>query len=231
MFYVPPVQPLLERGISARELLSTFTIKKYVVDIRGRLETADPAPLDTHRLHAALFRSTDTSLGSIVLASLLLTGVRLATLSAALLRRAPIPLLPWLTLPINVLGNISGALSSLALVYTGLTGDAFFPGARRARALVAAVENAAGKVRYRRSGVDRKFRLSTCKKTLIKFPIASLAMLTITPLTLTLPFALTAYLFVAHTLGAPGYAPVAALLAGGVTALVGKFCVGLVEDT
>ena len=60
---------------------------------------------------------------------------------------------------------------------------------------------------------------------------ASLAILTITPLTLTLPFALGAYLFVSHTLGAPGYAPVAALLTGGVTALVGRFCVGLVEDT
>lgn len=61
--------------------------------------------------------------------------------------------------------------------------------------------------------------------------LASLAILTITPLTLTLPFALGAYLFVAHTLGAPGYAAIGALLAGGVTALVGKFCVGLVEDT
>lgn len=61
--------------------------------------------------------------------------------------------------------------------------------------------------------------------------LATLSILTITPLTLTLPFALCAYLFVAHTLAAPGYAPVAALLAGGVTALVGRFCVGLVEDT
>lgn len=60
---------------------------------------------------------------------------------------------------------------------------------------------------------------------------ASLGILAITPLTLTLPFALSAYLFVAHTLGAPGYAPLGALLAGGVTALVGRFCTGLVEDT
>ena len=60
--------------------------------------------------------------------------------------------------------------------------------------------------------------------------LASLAILTITPLTLTLPFALIAYLFVVHTLSAPDYAAGAALLAGGVTALVGLFCVGLVED-
>lgn len=59
----------------------------------------------------------------------------------------------------------------------------------------------------------------------------TLAILTYTPLTLTLPFALTTYLFVAHALGVPEYAPLAALLAGGVTALVGLFCVGLVTDT
>lgn len=56
-------------------------------------------------------------------------------------------------------------------------------------------------------------------------------MLTYTPLTLTFPFALLTYLFVAHTLSAPESALGAALLAGGVTALVGLFCVGLVEDT
>jgi hypothetical protein len=48
---------------------------------------------------------------------------------------------------------------------------------------------------------------------------------------MTLPFALTAYLFVAHTLGAPDQALEAALLAATVTALVGLFCVGLVADT
>jgi len=42
---------------------------------------------------------------------------------------------------------------------------------------------------------------------------------------------LTTYLFVAHTLGVPQYAFSAAILGGGVTALVGLFCVGLVDDT
>lgn len=60
---------------------------------------------------------------------------------------------------------------------------------------------------------------------------APLALLTIAPLTMTLPFALTTYLFVAHTLNAPEQALGAALLAGGVTSLVGLFCVGLVKDT
>ena len=61
--------------------------------------------------------------------------------------------------------------------------------------------------------------------------VAPLTLLTIAPLTLTFPFALGTYLFVAHTLGAPHEALGAAVLAGGVTALVGMFCVGLVDDT
>jgi hypothetical protein len=60
--------------------------------------------------------------------------------------------------------------------------------------------------------------------------IAPLALLTISPLTLSFPFALLTYLFVAHTIGAPNEAFGAALLAGGVTSLVGLFCVGLVRD-
>ena len=59
---------------------------------------------------------------------------------------------------------------------------------------------------------------------------APLTLLTITPLTCTLPFALGTYLFVAHTLRAPDYALEAALLAGTATALVGLFCVGMVKD-
>jgi hypothetical protein len=60
---------------------------------------------------------------------------------------------------------------------------------------------------------------------------APLTLLTVSPLTLTFPFALITYIFVAHTLDAPNQALGAAILAGGVTALVGLFCVGLVKDT
>ena len=74
------------------------------------------------------------------------------------------------------------------------------------------------------------FTIVNSRSLLMSLLTASLAILTITPLTLTLPFALVAYLFVAHTLSAPDYASGAALLAGGITALVGLFCVGLVED-
>lgn len=98
--------------------------------------------MSTHRLHAALFRATSLNLGTIVLSSLLLTAVRIVALLIALLRRAPSPIFYWLSLPLSMLGNLSTSLSTYALVYTGLTGDAFFPSAHRARALTAA----AGKV-------------------------------------------------------------------------------------
>ena len=61
--------------------------------------------------------------------------------------------------------------------------------------------------------------------------LAPLTLLTVALLTLTFPFALITYLFVAHTLGAPDSALSASLLAGAVTALVGLFCIGLVKDT
>lgn len=54
--------------------------------------------------------------------------------------------------------------------------------------------------------------------------------MTVAPLTLSFPFALLTYLFVAHTLGSPDSALGASVLAGTVTALVGLFCVGLVKD-
>lgn len=60
--------------------------------------------------------------------------------------------------------------------------------------------------------------------------VAPLTLLTVAPLTLSFPFALLTYLFVAHTLNAPNAALGASVLAGGVTALVGLFCVGLVKD-
>lgn len=101
-----------------------------------------PPPMSTYRLHAALFRATSLNLGTIALSSLLLAGVRVITLLVALLRRAPSPLLYWFSLPISLLGNISTSLSAYALVYTGITGDAFFPSAHRARALTVAVSTA-----------------------------------------------------------------------------------------
>ena len=50
---------------------------------------------------------------------------------------------------VGYMETITGTLSKYALVYVGLTGDAFFPSARRSRALTAAVEHASA-IDYRR---------------------------------------------------------------------------------
>lgn len=180
-----------------------------------------PPPTSTHIIHAALTRATQPSLGSVVLSALIIAGLRLLGLLTAGLRTLPYYLPPYLRLlsvgagmAVGYLENVTGTLSKYALVYMGLTGDPFFPSARRARALTAAVESSSV-VNYR-----RRFKTEP-----------SLTILTVAPLTLTFPFALGTYLFVAHTLDAPDQALPAALLAGAVTALVGLFCVGLVRDT
>ncbi|KAI6164082.1 plasma-membrane choline transporter-domain-containing protein [Pisolithus thermaeus] len=188
-------------------------------------ERPPPLSTDTHIIHAALFRATYPSLGSIVLSALILAGIRLLSLLIVALRFLPsyfpIVLRPWLqpvtigmSVAVTYLESITSSLSRYALVYVGLTGDSFFPSARRARALTVAVESS-NTGRYR-----RKFKTEP-----------QLTMLTYTPLTMTFPFALLTYLFVAHTLNAPNSALGAAILAGGVTALVGLHCVGLVKDT
>ena len=137
------------------------------------------------------------------------------------LRALPAYLPPYLrfvsvgaTMAVGYFENVTNTLSTYALAYSGLTGDPFFPSARRSRALTGAAEEST-LARYR-----RKFKTEP-----------PLTMLTVAPLTLTFPFALTTYLFVAHTLDAPNEALGAAVLAGGVTALVGLFSVGLVQDT
>lgn len=70
------------------------------------------------------------------------------------MRSAPVPMLPWFTFPLRVIGSATSSLSELALIYTGLTGDAFFPSARRARALTTVTNSSGGVPRYRRSGSD-----------------------------------------------------------------------------
>ena len=68
----------------------------------------------------------------------------------------PLALRPWLqpliiaaSMAVGMLDNATTALSKYALVYVGLTGDAFFVAARRAKALTAAVEGAS-EGKYRR---------------------------------------------------------------------------------
>ena len=145
----------MERGTLVREF--SCDLHYVTLDRRScRTDTEAPPSFDTYRLHAALTRSTDASLGSIALSALLLTLVRMLTLFSTILRRAPLPFLPFMTLPLHFIDNATGALSTLALVYVGLTGDAFFPSARRARTLTNLITRSGGKVKYRQSGADRK---------------------------------------------------------------------------
>jgi hypothetical protein len=196
-------------------------------------------------------RSTETSLGSVVLSAMILTGLRLLSLSSRFFTwlplAAPLASRPYVT-PVsmalvyvmNWLENKVHArtMSAHALVYVGLTGNTFMPSARRARTLTSKVEDEGTNIgvgKYKRKfKTERRFWLFHFPRVYIGDLfcfVAPLTLLTVTPLTLTLPFALSTYLFVAHTLNAPDSALGAAILAGGVTALVGLFCVGLVKDT
>ncbi|KAF9261477.1 hypothetical protein L218DRAFT_988959 [Marasmius fiardii PR-910] len=206
---------------------------------------------ETHTIHAALTRSTGSSLGTVVLSALILTAIRCIGLLTIFLDRLPgwiDAVGGWVTrvarggvssiftpgignvarttvargtfmgilisitrAAVGYLEGVTLSLSKYAVVYAGLTGEEFWVSARRGSALTAMVASKSG-------GVGR-----------VKEP--PLTLLTLgAPLTLTFPFALATYIFVAHTLNAPHEALGTAVLAGGVTALVGTFCVGLVGD-
>lgn len=137
-----------------------------------------PSPTSTHTIHAAVVRSTQPSLGSIALAALVLTIIRLLTLTAVFLHNLPsyvarftssfttflpaaigIPirtvllgagtsvlrasLLQGIAWCIGTVESITSAFSRYALIYGGLTGDAFMDSARRAQALTRSVEQRA----------------------------------------------------------------------------------------
>ncbi|KAF4614561.1 hypothetical protein D9613_002534 [Agrocybe pediades] len=297
-----------------------------------------PPPLSTHTIHAALFRSTQPSLGSVVLAGLILTLMRLVFLFLALIHRLPGLLLriaAWagegavssiLPFPASsttgtaarmgvgaasrfarmgatrlsatglgvsfatwvvrkvvpgvrdlegwVRGKV-GRVSEYALVYVGLTGVGFWEAAKRGSVLVGGVGNGVGgqvqqqqQVQERMQGQgqgqgqgrggksarggrgrgqaqggrqtrnqrsQQQNQQAEQQEPLVPGRAFSasepaLSLLTLSPLTMTLPSALLSYLFVAHTLGAPHEALGVALLAGGTTLLVGAFCTGLVGD-
>jgi hypothetical protein len=121
--------------------------------------------MDTHRMHAALYRSAQPSLGSIVLAALLLTLTRMLLLFTVFLRRVPVYLpitLRIYTGPLlyaaGYLEDAAGSLSKYALVYVGLTGEGFWVSARRSRALVAGAEKGSGRFRKNFKS-ERAYRL------------------------------------------------------------------------
>ena len=104
------------------------------------VHTLPPPPTSTHIIHAAVHRATSPSLGTIALSALILTLIRLLTYLTLFLRRIPLYIsFRWVAaaaaMSVGFLEGATTALSRYALVYTGLTGDAFFASARRAKAL------------------------------------------------------------------------------------------------
>lgn len=152
------VQELLVPGISQSKCNSAVSCRL----VRSRSPPLyspvlpAPPPTSTHTIHAALTRATQPSLGTIVLSALIVTGIRLLGLLTLGLRALPAYLPPYMRfvsigagMAVAYLEAATSSLSTYGLVYAGLTGDAFFPSARRSRALTGAVENPSV-VNYRR---------------------------------------------------------------------------------
>ena len=126
-------------------------------------------------------RSSQPSLGTIVLSALIVTGIRVLGLLILALRALPAYLPPYMRIvtvgagmAVGYLEAATNSLSTYALIYTGLTGDAFFPSARRARALTGAVESPS-LVNYR-----RRFKTERTCYVLVQ-PFACLTFLLIQP--------------------------------------------------
>ena len=89
---------------------------------------------------AAVHRATGTSLGSICIGAGIVATVRVVGRSAAELKRVtrspalptPLMFLSSLTPVFTVIAGVLDQLNGYALVYVGITGDAFWPSARRA---------------------------------------------------------------------------------------------------
>jgi hypothetical protein len=127
-----------------------------------------PPPASTHTIHSALFRASGPSLGTVVLAALILTIIRMLTLFTLFLQRLPIYLpvrmvgivTPAIRFIVGYIDGATTALSRYALVYAGLTGDNFMGSARRSRALTTAVENnLRARERRRGFGKEREFSI------------------------------------------------------------------------
>lgn len=108
--------------------------------IPAHLRSQAAAPIEI--LTAAIHRATGTSLGSICLGAGIVAIVRVVGKTAAEMRRLTSPRrntlpspLSFLTALAPIFAIVAGVLDQLngyALVYVGITGEAFWPSARRA---------------------------------------------------------------------------------------------------
>lgn len=157
------MQVLLERGTSLSEPINRHSQFKLIIYSQ---DTMPPSPMSTHTIHAAVVRSTGSSLGTICLSASILTIIRVLTFIALFLNRLPayIPpraffLINGIRLAVGYLDGVTMALSKYALVYSGLTGDAFMPSARRAKALTVSVEAKVTQSRKKYSAESKLFLL------------------------------------------------------------------------
>ncbi|CAE6441831.1 unnamed protein product [Rhizoctonia solani] len=188
---------------------------------------------DTTRL--ALLRASGPALGSVCASALVLTLSRASSVflrtvrritTPAMLARAPIPLPPEAkAILINmivsfgqaeVIGAILGWLSRFGdgedvQILVGVSGDSVWGCARRVPRLVGA--RALGSTKR----LGREYRL------LANVQLA-------TAIALGVFASIGGYIFAAHALGDPTYAPLAAALFGAGTTVSVRFCVGIVDD-
>ncbi|KAH7103950.1 plasma-membrane choline transporter-domain-containing protein [Auriculariales sp. MPI-PUGE-AT-0066] len=161
---------------------------------------------------AALFRASGPSFGSVAAAALFLSAARaLDAVTLVIHQYTTPPAIPAQLNPLTVLPRMFAvvlrSLSTYALTYIGVTGEPFFPAARRAQALTS----------VRRPIARGDYTILGALLLLSAAAAGTLA-------------ALGMYLFVTHTLAAPNSAPFAAWTAGAVTFLVVWYSVGLVDD-
>ena len=181
---------------------------------------------------AAVHRATGSSLGSICLGAGIVATVRVVGRSAAQLKRATSPrntslpsLLGFLSNLTPIFAIVAGVLDQLngyALVYVGITGEAFWPSARRAVGL--ASKRRAGHLLDCACSFG-SLRMWLMADTLIKLllTLSSTAMGSFT--------GTAGYLYMSHSLNSPSYAPMAGLLCGGVPFLAIRAGAAVLGDT
>lgn len=178
-----------------------------------REDGVDPFEVTT----AAVHRATGPSLGSVCVGSLIVATMRIVGRTAAEMKRVTsqrrkvlpraLSFLTSLTPIFSIVASVLDQANSYALVYVGVTGDAFWPSARRAVGLTS----------RRNCG---KLLDYTLIKLLLSLISAATGLFTAT----------MGYLYMTHSLGRPGYAPLAALLCGGVPFVAMRAATAVLAD-
>ncbi|CAE6445513.1 unnamed protein product [Rhizoctonia solani] len=194
-----------------------------------------PLPEATETTRLAVLRASGPALGSICASALILTLSRASTLflrtlrritTPAVLARAPIPLPPEvkafviaMLISFGQAEIIATALGWLARygagsdvqVLVGVSGDNVWGCARHVPTLVGTRMSSTTK------RIGREYRLLSNVQLATAIAFGVLA-------------SIGAYIFAAHALGDPTYAPLAAALVGAGTTASVRFCVGIVDD-